>query len=61
MPSAWVHGGIDLIAYGRPLIIEDQEIWEECPYIKTEYRRLQRYVEVVKSRDKKLRRHIGTL
>jgi len=22
MPSAWVHAAIDLIAYGRPLIIE---------------------------------------
>ena len=27
MPSAWVHAAIDLIAYRRPLIIEDQEIW----------------------------------
>jgi len=27
MPSAWVHAAIDLIAYGRALIIEDQKIW----------------------------------
>lgn len=47
--------GVDVLNGKIHRVIEDQEIWEECPYTKAEYRRLQRYVEVVKSRDKRLR------
>lgn len=47
--------GVDVLNGKIHRVIEDQEIWEECPYTKAEYRRLRRYVEVVKSRDKRLR------
>ncbi len=47
--------GVDVLNGKIHRVVEDQEIWEECPYTKAEYRRLRRYVEVVKSRDKRLR------
>ncbi len=47
--------GVDVLNGKTHRIIEGQEIWEECPYTKAEYRGLRRYEEVVKSRDKRLR------
>jgi len=44
--------GVDVLNGKMHRVIEDQEIWEDCPYVKAEYERLRSYVEAVKSRDK---------
>lgn len=43
--------GVDVVNGRIHRIVDDQEIWEASPDTKSEYERLLRYVEVVKSND----------
>lgn len=43
--------GVNVVNGRVHRVVEDQEIWEACPDTKSEYERLRRYVEVVKSND----------
>ena len=36
--------------------INGREVWEDCPELKSEYRRLRSYVNIVKERDKDLQK-----
>jgi len=46
--------GVDVLENRIQRAIEDREVWEDCPELKFEYRRLRKYVEAVKERDKVL-------
>jgi len=43
--------GVDVVNGRIRRVVEDREIWEFCTDTKSEYERLRRYVEVVKSND----------
>ena len=47
-------GGVDVLNGKIHRVVDGQEMWEDCPATKSEYERLCRYVEVVKSNDKSL-------
>ncbi len=50
--------GVDVLNGRIQRIVDDREIWEYCPELKSNYQRLRSYVEVVIARDKKLQRMI---
>lgn len=43
--------GVDVIKGEIQRIIEEQEIWEDCPEVKFEYKRLLQYVKVIIRKD----------
>jgi hypothetical protein len=46
--------GVDVLNGKIHRVIEGQEIWEDCPDVKVEYKRLRRYVAVVRSNSQTL-------
>lgn len=46
--------GVDVLNGKIRRVIEGREIWEDCPHTKAEYKRLRRYVAVVRSNDEML-------
>lgn len=46
--------GVDVLEGKIHRVINRYEVWESCPELKSEYRRLRRYIKVVKDNDKTL-------
>ena len=46
--------GVDVLNGRIQRIVDGHEIWEHCPELISDYRRLRRYVEVVIKKDKNL-------
>lgn len=48
-------GGVDVVCGKIQRLLDGYEIWEVCPDLKSEYKRLRKYVETVIERDKTLK------
>jgi hypothetical protein len=51
--------GVDVVNGRIHRVVENQEIWETCPDVKSEYQRLCRYTSVVRHNDETLRDILG--
>lgn len=46
--------GIDILESKIQRVVDDREVWEYCPGLRTEYNRLRKYVEIVRENDRVL-------
>jgi hypothetical protein len=46
--------GVDVLKGRIHRIINDNEVWEDCPELKHEYKRLRSYIEIVKNNNEDL-------
>jgi hypothetical protein len=49
---------VDILEGRIHRVVNNHEVWEDCPELKSEYRRLRSYVNTVKEKDKNLQKII---
>ena len=52
--------GVDVVNGKIHRVIDGEETWEDCPEVRSEYRRLRKYVEAVRTKDKILQKMLAS-
>ena len=52
--------GVDVVNGKIHRVIDGKETWEDCPEVRSEYRRLRKYVEAVRIKDKILQKMLAS-